>query len=143
MEPHAPVIKTWDCLDAYHPGLELTSEAPTKSAKQALRKAEEKLKFYLKNERNRQYYWDEIEELIEKSHDLAVSYHQEMGKINARTLGKRLRGLGFQNIWFGILQGMTVCSGKTKEDLEKNISLVVPNSMQDYVYKYHLKQTKK
>ncbi len=104
---------------------------------------EEKLKFYLKNARNRQYYWDEIEELIEKNHDLAISYHQEMGKINSRTLGKRLRGIGFRNVWFGILQGMTVCSGKTKDDLEKNISSVVPKQMQDFVYRYHLKESKK
>jgi hypothetical protein len=62
-----------------------------------------------------------------------------MGKINARTLGKRLRDIGFHAAWFGILHGMTVCSGKTQDDLEKNISSVVPKSLQDYVYRYHLK----
>lgn len=99
----------------------------------------EKLKFYLKNQRNRQHYWEEIEDLIEKSNDLAVCYHQEMGKINARILGKRLREIGFDKAWFGILQGLTVCSGKTKDDLEKNILSVVPKSLQNCVYRYHLK----
>ena len=117
----------------------IVTSLPFDPSSQKQKSDEDKLKFYLKNERNRQYYCDEIEELIEKSHDLAVSYHQEMGKINARTLGKRLRRIGFHNAWFGILQGMTVCSGKTKDDLEQNISSVVPKALQEYVYRYHLK----
>jgi len=38
---------------------------------------------------------------------------------------------------------MVVASGKSKENLETNIGAVVPKSMQDFVYKYQLKQTKK
>lgn len=104
---------------------------------------EDKLKFYLKNERNRNYYWEEIEELITGNHELTLLFHQEMGKVQARSLGKKLREIGFKNGWFGILEGMIVASGKTKEDLNKNIQSVVPKSMQEYVYLYQLKEKKR
>ena len=63
---------------------------------------EAKLKYYLKSERNREYYWEEIQDLIHKNRNLMVLYHQEMGKSYARTYGKRLREIGLSDAWFGI-----------------------------------------
>ena len=117
----------------------VVTSLPFDANAQAQSDDKQKLKFYLKNKHNRDYYWDEIVDLVTKSHDLAVAYHQEMGKIHSRSLGKRLREAGLNNAWFGVLHGLPVCSGKTKEDLERNISSIVPQSRQDFVYRYHLK----
>jgi hypothetical protein len=100
---------------------------------------EEKLKFYLRSERNRNYYWEEIQDLIYENHALTVIYHQEMGKFCARSFGRRMREIGINDGWFGILEGLIVASGKTEAALEENIKSIVPQSMKEYVYLYHLK----
>jgi hypothetical protein len=117
----------------------IVTKLPFEAATQGEADDKQKLKFYLKNKDNREYYWEEIEELVAKSRDLAVTFYQEMGKVHARELGKILREIGLNNVWFGILQGLPVCSGKTKDELEGNIASVVPESQQDFVYRYHLK----
>lgn len=105
---------------------------------------EDKLKYYLKSERNRDYHWGEIQELIEKDPKLMVTYHQEMGKVNARTYGKRLHEMGLNNAWFGILNGIIIASGISKENLEQNLKGIVPSYKKEYVYLYQLKpKTKK
>ena len=73
-----------------------------------------------------------------------VIYHQEMGKSHARTYGRRLREIGISDAWFGILEGLVIASGKTKEDLEKNLQALVPSHKKKFVYLYRLKsKTKK
>lgn len=104
---------------------------------------EDKLKFYLKNERNRDYYWEEIQDLIHGNHELTVVFHQEMGKSYARSYGRRLREIGLGNAWFGILEGLIVASGKNKADLEQNLKAIVPSFMQEFVYLYRLKSKAK
>lgn len=100
---------------------------------------EDRLKYYLKNERNREYYWDEIQDLIYGNKELMVIYHQEMGKSHARTYGRRLREIGLSNAWFGILEGLVIASGKTKVDLEKNLQALVPSHKKKFVYFFRLK----
>lgn len=48
-----------------------------------------------------------------------VLYHLEMGKIRARTYRKRLRKIGFGNVWFAILEGIIITSGSTKGVVEQ------------------------
>lgn len=100
---------------------------------------EDKLKYYLKNERNREYYRDEIQDLIYGNKEFMVIYHQEMGKSHARTYGRRLHEIGLSDAWFGILEGLVIASGKTKEDLEKNLKALVPSHKKKFVYLYRLK----
>jgi len=42
-----------------------------------------RLRFYVRSERNRETYWKKINELIDKDPSLLTLYHQEMGKIHA------------------------------------------------------------
>jgi hypothetical protein len=100
---------------------------------------EDRLKYYLKNERNREYYWNEIQDMIYGNEELTVIYHQEMGKSHARTYGRRLREIGLNDAWFGILEGLVIASGRTKEDLEKNLQAIVPSHKKKFVYFYRLK----
>ena len=108
-------------------------------AKRGKQTDEDKLKYYLKNERNREYYWEEIQNLIYKDKELMVIYHQEMGKSYARKYVRQLREIGLSNAWFGILEGLIIASGKTKEDLERNLKEVVPPQKSKFAYLFQLK----
>jgi hypothetical protein len=101
---------------------------------------EDKLKFYLKNESNRELYQQEIWALTRKNKNLLILYHQERGKFHARSYGKRLRELGFSNVWFAILSGMIIASEKTKDGLEVQLDNIVPEDQRELVYIFHLKK---
>jgi len=98
------------------------------------------LRFYLRSKRNRERYWEEIEELINKNPGLLTLYHQEMGKIYARTYGKRLREIGLTNAWFAILEGMTIASGATKDEVERILQRILPTGKRKFVYIFRLKE---
>ena len=98
------------------------------------------LRFYLRSKRNREMYWEEIEELINKDPNLLTLYHQEMGKIHARTYGKRLREIGLTNAWFAILEGMTIASGATKDEVERILQCILPTEKRKFVYIFQLKE---
>ena len=100
----------------------------------------EMLKFYLKNEQNREYYWDEIEELVFRSSELMNLYHQEMGKVHARRFKKKLREMGFKNTWFAVLQGLIIASAPSKNHLRENLDKVLPTGKAPHVYTFHLKK---
>lgn len=100
----------------------------------------EMLKFYLKNENNREYYWEDIQELVRKSRGLLTLYHQEMGKVHARRFKKKLREMGFKNTWFALLQGLIIASGPTKDNLQKNLDTVLPPGKAPHVYIFQLKK---
>jgi len=99
----------------------------------------DKLKFYLRSKRNREMYWEEIEKLINKDATLLTLYHQKMGKIHARTYGKQLREIGLTDVWFAILEGITIASGKTRDEVEQTLQRILPPEKRDFVYIFHLK----
>ena len=101
---------------------------------------EDKLRFYLKNESNREYYRDEIWALTRKNRALLILYHQERGKSHARSYGKRLRELGFNNVWFAILSGLIIGSEKSKPALASLLDKIVPQDQRDFIYFFHLKK---
>ena len=84
-------------------------------------------------------YWEEIEELIDKNSNLLILYHLEMGKIHARTYRKRLREIGFSNVWFAILEGIVVASGSTRDGVEQILQEILPAGKREFVYVFHLK----
>lgn len=98
-----------------------------------------RLKYYLRSKGNSERYWEEIEELINKDPGLLTFYHQEMGKIHARTYGKRLREIGLTNAWFAILEGTTIASGATKNEVERILQCILPTEKRKFVYIFRLK----
>ncbi len=104
------------------------------------RSHEDMLRFYLKNQRNREQYQEEIEALIAKDRGILTLYHQEMGKIHARTYGKRLRAVGLRGAWFAILEGLIVTGGKTREEVELVVHEIVPAEKGSFVYFFHLRR---
>lgn len=99
----------------------------------------DRLKFYLKNQRNRDRYWREIGELTAKDPHLMELYHQEMGRIHARTYGRRLRELGLSDAWVALLEGLPIASGKTKEDVERILREILAGDRRKFVYLFRLK----
>ncbi len=98
------------------------------------------LAFYLLSEDRRQLYEREIEKLINKGHSLLVFYHQEMGKIFAREVKKKLKKHDIIG-WFGIVGDLIVASGTTRKELEKNIERIVPEK-KELVYIFQMKKGK-
>ncbi len=100
----------------------------------------DKLRFYLRSKRNREIYWEEVENLVNKDLSFLTLYHQEMGKIHARTYGKQLREIGLVDVWFAILKGVIVASGKTKKQVENILKDIIPSEKRDWCYIFHLKR---
>ncbi|KXB00941.1 hypothetical protein AKJ41_03360 [candidate division MSBL1 archaeon SCGC-AAA259O05] len=99
---------------------------------------EEKLKFYMKSERNRDRYREEIQDLRSKSGHLESVYYRELGKKHVRKLGKKLRELGIEQGWFAILEDTVVASGESEEEVKRRIEKILPPERQNHAYIYHL-----
>ncbi len=94
----------------------------------------DRLEFYLRNQHNREKYEKEIERLIDEDPSLLSVYHKKMGKIFARAEKKKLKEVGFSEVWFAALGKRIVASGKTKEQLETVLEDVVPEERKDHTY---------
>jgi hypothetical protein len=109
-------------------------------APEAEQSAEEQLKLYMRNERNREMYWDEIVALRQKSRFLETLYHQEMGKVHARTYSQQLRDIGLSGVWFAILEGVTIASGTTRHEVEQAVKRIVPQNKLLFIYTFQVKE---
>ncbi len=94
------------------------------------------LKFYLKTEKNREYYYEEIEDLKSKNKELLTIYYQEMGKHNATKYSKKLREFIASNttVWFAIIDDVIVATGKTQEELKKNLDNTISDEKRNFTY---------
>jgi len=108
------------------------------SIEEAKQSDADRLKFYIRNKHNREMYWEGIGELIDKNSNLLILYHSEMCKIHARTYRKRLREIGFSNVWFAILEGIVVTSGLTRDGVEQILQEIIPAEKRELVYVFHL-----
>ena len=100
---------------------------------------EDQLKFYLRNARHREMYEAEIVALVQKNRTLETLYHQEMGRVHARTYSQRLRDIGLSGAWFAILEGVTIASGRTRQEVEQAVQRIVPQHQRPFVYTFEVK----
>src|SRR4030095_12557332 len=100
---------------------------------------EEQLRFYLRNARNREMYEEEIVALVQKNRSLETLYHQEMGRVHARTYSQRLRDIGLSGVWFALLEGITIASGRTRQEVEQALQRIVPKHKLPFVYTFEVK----
>jgi hypothetical protein len=100
---------------------------------------EERLKSYLSSEAMRLRYGGKIDELIKKDPSLLTVYHQEMGKVHARTYGRCLSKIGLRNAWFAILEGEIVAGGCTRAEVERILDEIIPVEKRGFAYVFHLK----
>jgi hypothetical protein len=115
-------------------GIIASFEAPVKQQSDA-----DLLKFYLRTQASREEYAGEIYELTRKDKSLLLLYHQEMGKTHATSYKRSFRDIGMRNAWFGILQGLVVAGGATKQEVERIVQEIVPAVKQELVYIFQFK----
>jgi hypothetical protein len=109
-------------------------------ASEAAPSDEERLRFYVRTERTREQYWEEIVALRQHSRALETLYQQEMGKVHARTYSQRLRDIGLSGVWFAILEGVTIASGRTRKEVEQAVQRIVPQPKLPFVYTFEVKE---
>jgi hypothetical protein len=97
----------------------------------------ERLRFYTKNEENRDRFADEIEQLRNQRDELERIYHEEVGKANARRLGREFRDLGLQEAYVAIYDGQVVATAPSEDALNETVAAVLPDSAVDHPYIYH------
>ena len=101
---------------------------------------EERLRFYVRTERTREQYWEEIVALRQHSRALETLSQQNMGEVHARTYSQRLRDIGLSGVWFAILEGVTIASGRTRQELEQAVQRSVPQHTLPFVYTFEVKE---
>lgn len=97
----------------------------------------EKLRFYTKNKGNRERFTEEIEQLKDETDELARIYHEQLGKANARRLGREFRELGLEEAYVGIYDGQVVATAPTEAQLQEMLSAIMPDGKADHPYVYH------
>jgi len=97
----------------------------------------EQLRFYTKNKENRERYAEEIEQLKDKTEELARIYHAQLGKASARRLGREFRELGLEEAYVAIYDGQVVATAPTEGQLHETLSAIMPDGKADHPYVYH------
>ncbi len=69
---------------------------------------------------------DQILLLRGSSPELELAYHQEVGKVDARRIGRHLRAAGIKRGWFALYEGMVIASAAERKDLVRRIQEVLP-----------------
>ncbi|WP_277543301.1 hypothetical protein [Haloarcula laminariae] len=98
----------------------------------------ERLRFYTKNQENRERFADEIDELKDKNEDLQRIYHKQLGKARARSLGREFRELGLDAAAVAIYDGQVIASAPTESQLHETLTEIMPEGTADhpYIYQY-------
>jgi hypothetical protein len=101
---------------------------------------EEQLKFYLRNARHREMYREEIIALVQHHRSLETLYHQEMGRVHARTYSGQLRDMGLSGVWFAMLEGVPIASGTTRQEVEQAVQRIVPQHKWPFLYTFQVRE---
>jgi hypothetical protein len=99
----------------------------------------EKLRGLLRSQDSRDIHWEEIEELKNKSPDLMAVYSEEMGRVHARVYRKKLKEIGVKEGWFGLIDGIIITGGRTRDDVEKSLKSLIPGEMMQLAHIFQLK----
>jgi hypothetical protein len=94
---------------------------------------EDLLRYYMKSEKNQEFFWEKIEKLKKKSANLKAIYNYEVGRINSRHIKKQLK-LQNLNGYFAVLFSQVIASGRTKKELEENMSRILPKERLIEIY---------
>ncbi len=101
---------------------------------------QELLKFYLKDERNREEYECEMAGLLKEDPSLNALYHQELGKANARKLRKRLASTGVKHSWYAVLDDTILASGASEQEARSRAEALLPEEKRTYLHVFQYKE---
>lgn len=100
---------------------------------------EELLKFYAKNESNRETYWEEIEAIIADNPRLKNIYHREIGSSNTKQIAKRFSEIGLAPGWFAIFEDVIIASGKSENEVRVQIENILPDDKKEGAHLFRYK----
>ena len=84
-------------------------------------------------------YAEEIVALVQKNPSLETLYHQEMGRVHARTYSPQLRAMGLNGVWFAILEGVPIASGTTHQEVQQAVKRIVSQHKLPFIYTFQVK----
>ncbi len=100
---------------------------------------EEQLKFYLKTKASRQRYEQEVWELLDSHPELEPLFHQQMGRVHARSQRRALRDIGIERGWFATVDGAIIAGGADEAAVRRAANALLPIERRDHAYIYELK----
>jgi hypothetical protein len=109
------------------------------SSEKSISTDSEKLRGFLRSQDSRDIHWEEIEELKNKSPELMAVFSEEMGRVHARVYRKKLKEIGIKEGWFGLIDGIIIAGGGTREDVETALKSLMPRDMLELAYIFQLK----
>lgn len=103
---------------------------------------EELIRFYLKDERNRYWHQEDINNLLKKYPSLIDFYYKEIGKVNSRKIKKKLSNIGINLNWFAVFNDVVIASGKNEKEVLERVKEILPeNKIKGvYIFKYQPKE---
>jgi hypothetical protein len=63
-----------------------------------------------------------------------------MGQVHARTYRQHLRDIGLSGVWFAILEGLTIASGRTQQEVEQAVRRIVPQHKLPFIYTFEVNE---
>ena len=87
----------------------------------------------MKTEQNRGKYWEEIDELSEKSPELEAVYHQEYGRYRSRKARAGLRKVGVSG-FFGMIDDTVIAGAQSRKEFDKIVKGLVPKEKMDWIF---------
>lgn len=117
-------------------GIITSLDEPPKANKGA---EEELFSFYVRSERNRWEYQEEINKLLKKNPSLWKTYYHALGKTYALKTCKKLSEMSVLPSWFAVLDNVIIASGQSEADVKAQIERLLPKEKWEYVYVFNYK----
>ncbi len=99
---------------------------------------EEKLDFYMKSAKNREYYEYEIDVLLQDHPKLLGRYYWHWGRINSPEKRKWLSSLGIQAVHYAMVAGTIIAQGATSRELKERVKAILPKEKLEWVFYFKL-----
>ncbi|MEM6263828.1 MAG: hypothetical protein AAGI38_15045, partial [Bacteroidota bacterium] len=116
----------------------IVTQLPFVKPKKKTQSPEDKLNLYMKNAKNRKYYYYEIGELLEAHPELEGKYNWHLGKINSRQKKKRLKELGLHGLHYAMVNDILITQGESARQVKEMAEAMLPEDKWDWVYYFSL-----
>lgn len=100
---------------------------------------EELLKFYLKNKKNREKFWDEICDILNENPSLKDVFYRELGRSSVRKIKHVLLQIGVERGWFAVSNSQILTSGNTRKEVNKRLKEILPEDKLSRVHVFEYK----
>lgn len=99
-----------------------------------------RLRGFLRSQESRDFHWQEIEKLLRDKPELLPVYSEEMGRVHARAYRKKMKEIGLEEGWFGLIEGIIIAGGRSREEVEAILGGLLPAEKIKLVHIFQLKR---